>query len=516
MTSSVERLLRAVRQRLAGQLFLDRLTRASVIALAASLAWVLIDPVRWWVAPGLVLLAFVAGAARLISDYPARLAAALELDSRVGLRERMTAAVGLAPEQRETAVGRALLADADAHAARLRVAEAFPLRLPRRAWLVPVLAAAVACTAFLWHPVSDSGWFAVSPSTEAASTRPGDAAPRPEFPPPNPNAPDKSAAEKLAAIRGELDRLERTAGGTSGDDRRWVADLSAAEYAARDLERESLERLARMEAQLKQLGKFADSPDFKDGPGRAVAASLAAGDLENAEKAIGDLAKAAAEKPDDPRLARQVEQLREELRKAAENRVERDKLDRLIERAKSEGRDASGLEQDRDRLTAEARESQPLSDVADKLDAASRQLQHGNSEGAATELEAAGKKVRAVGEQAKAANEARAQAQRAERLRAEVGKTGGTGGLSDPRPSPDTAAGTVKDVRPRVPFVDLKGRVTAAGSGQFGGGFSPTEPAKLGPAIQQAGQSATASAAGQGVGRDDRDAVREFFERLGK
>src|SRR5206468_12164958 len=108
-------------------------------------------------------------------------------------------------------------------------------------------------------------------------------------PQPNPTAHERSTTERLAALRAELDRLEREArdGNTKTDPRR-VADLTAAEDAARSLERESLDRLARMEAQLKQLDRLAQSPEFRDGPGRGAAASLAAGDLEKAEKALAE------------------------------------------------------------------------------------------------------------------------------------------------------------------------------------------------------------------------------------
>src|SRR5205814_7610602 len=60
------------------------------------------------------------------------------------------------------------------------------------------------------------------------------------FPQPNPNAHERSTTERLAPLRAELDRLEREArdGNTKTDPRR-VAELTAAEDAARALERES-------------------------------------------------------------------------------------------------------------------------------------------------------------------------------------------------------------------------------------------------------------------------------------
>ena len=72
---------------------------------------------------------------------------------------------------------------------------------------------------------------------------------------------------------------------------------------------------------------------------------------------------------------------------------------------------------------------------------------------------------------------------------------------------------TVREVRPR-PFVD-SGRDDARRLGDFSRGFTKTDPAQLGSAIQRT-RSAPAATAGQPLSADERAAIREFFERLGK
>jgi len=481
----------------------------------------------WWFPPIMLLVVTCVTVYRIARRYPSKLAASLELDARFALHERLTAAIELRRTQPETAVAQAVVADAEKHAANLRVADKFPLRLPRSAWLVPLFAGMLAIMAFVWHPVTDTNLFTdttTKPADLAKKASDNPVSPTPfTQPKPNTPTPDKPNAEKLGTIRAELDRLDREAKEQKVTPK-WVAELTAAEDAARGLERESLDRLGRMEAQLKQLEPLAKSPEFKEGPASDTAKSLAKGDLAKAEKSLGELAKAAAEKPNDAELRKQIEQLRDEVRKAAENNATREKLEKLIELAKKEGRDASGLQQELDRANAE--QSQPLKDLAGKLDEAAKQLEMGKGAEAAKKLDDAAKAVGEIQKDAQAAEDAQGEAQRAGQMRADAGKPGNTpgegddpgqGGVSSGKRPDGKATNTgIRDVRVKVPFVDPKGGKTPIGSGDFGNDFTKADPSKLAAAIQNAARSAPAAVAGQPLTPADRAAVGEFFERLGK
>ena len=294
--------------------------------------------------------------------------------------------------------------------------------------------------------------------------------------------------------------------------------MTAAEDAARALERDSLDRLARMEEQLRQLESLAKSPEFKEGPGKGAAESLAKGDLAAAEKALGEMAKAAKANPADPQLRKQLEQLKEELRKAASDTAAREKLEKLIEQAKKDGRDASGLRQELDRLNAESKDSKPLRELAEKLDGAAKQLEKGDGDGAAKQLAEAGEAVRGIRDEVEGAKEAQEQLRRAEQLRAEAarGEPGAGPGLADPTPPGAEPKTPPREVRQRVPLSETRAPPTPIGSGDFGSGFTKTDPAQLGPAIERATRAAPSATAGQPLSPADRDAIREFFERLGK
>ncbi|VTU02358.1 Putative membrane protein OS=Rhodopirellula sallentina SM41 GN=RSSM_00981 PE=4 SV=1 [Gemmataceae bacterium] len=517
-TPAVDRVVRSARRRLAAQRFVDALVAGAVVALAVGVAWALVEPGRWWVAAPLLGIAALVAAVATARRYPTRTAAALELDARFGLHERVTAAAEVGPGSSD--VSRAVLADAETHAAGIRVADKFPLRLPRSARHAAALAGVLAVLAFVWHPVTDTRLF------NENGTKPADLAKKtndPVVPPmplaqPKPPAPtpDKPSSEKVAAIRAELDRLEREAKAKQAATPQWAADVTAAEDAARAAERESLDRLARMESQLKQLdAPAAKAEEFKQPGVRDTAHALAKGDLAKAEQALNELAKRAAANPGDPELRKELEKLRDAVRKAGENAATREKLEQLIEQAKKEGRDASGLEQELERAKAER--SQPLKDLAEKLDGAANQLEKGDGTEAAKQLEGAAERVGEIGQEAQAAGEAQAQAERAGKLRTDAQTPGGDAGqAAGQRPDGKGGDTAQRDVRVRVPFTDPKGQKTPAGSGDFGNAFTTTDPAKLAPAIRDAARSAPAAVAGQPLTPADRAAVREFFERLGR
>jgi hypothetical protein len=156
----LEQLVSAARWRLNFALFLSLCTRTLAIGLAlVSVAW--LAPKIWslnsWL-PGVevpawywgtlsigLLLGLIWAALQLWRRRPSPLDAAVEIDQRFALRERLSSAWALDPATADSAAGQALLADAAERAARIDIRDQFPIRLERRAaWLlVPIAAIAI-------------------------------------------------------------------------------------------------------------------------------------------------------------------------------------------------------------------------------------------------------------------------------------------------------------------------------------------------------------------------------------
>src|SRR5262249_39724104 len=86
---------------------------------------------------------------------PSRVAAALSLDEKFNLQERVTTSLLLTPEQQESAAGQALLADVQERVNKLDIAGKFPIFAALRSWstaFVPAAAVLLALVALFYEP----------------------------------------------------------------------------------------------------------------------------------------------------------------------------------------------------------------------------------------------------------------------------------------------------------------------------------------------------------------------------
>lgn len=157
---AIEKAVTVARARLNVNLFLRLAFGALLLGLGAvAIAWSVpkIWPLEsWWpgVSPaiwswGSLSVGLASGLAYSLVELwrhrASRLDAAVEVDLRFGLKERLSSALMLDEASAGSPVGQALLADAESRAARIDVRDQFPVRLQRRlAWLLAPVAAIVA------------------------------------------------------------------------------------------------------------------------------------------------------------------------------------------------------------------------------------------------------------------------------------------------------------------------------------------------------------------------------------
>lgn len=155
----IQRSVRVARRRLVLHAALNRVALAWVLALVTGLGWFLAEPwlidsppvwQRWAVLGGLAAVATAIAIAWTVRTAPSRHHTALEIDTRFGLRERVTTALGLVGRDVDTPAGQAVLADAAAKVEKLPVRTKFPVTLRWHAALVPALAGCMALTAFFY------------------------------------------------------------------------------------------------------------------------------------------------------------------------------------------------------------------------------------------------------------------------------------------------------------------------------------------------------------------------------
>src|SRR5581483_10717846 len=157
----VRKQLGRVRRRLFAQRAVDVLLVTWIVALCCTAVWFIIQPylivnapawLRWAVLAGSLALASIAALIVAIATRPTPVDAALALDQRFALRERVTTSVCLSAADAAGPAGAALLADANARVAGLHIGDKFPLRLPGSAWFVPLCGLGLGLIALLYNP----------------------------------------------------------------------------------------------------------------------------------------------------------------------------------------------------------------------------------------------------------------------------------------------------------------------------------------------------------------------------
>lgn len=353
----------------------------AAIGLAAPKIWPLsLDQQVWlmsWIggslAAGLIVAAIWTYAVRRSA-----LEAAIELDLRYNLRERISSTLALTKEELETEAGRALMSDAVRRVERIDVREQFGIA-PNWRLALPLIPA-LAIVGLLFIPD------AAFKQAEAAATQQAEQ-----------KKVVKKAAEKLQQKLAEKAKQAEEEGLKDADLLKEMnkelnklaskegADRKNALIKINDLQKEVEKRKAelggadKLRKELDKLGKI------EKGPAEALAKAMKDGNFEKAkeelEKIKDDLKNDKLSKEEKEKLANQLEQVQQKLRQLKEAQAEaRKELEREIEKKLAEGDlgEAARLQQQLDEMQQQARQMDQLMDkLGDKLSQAAKALKDG-------------------------------------------------------------------------------------------------------------------------------------------
>ncbi len=363
----------------------------ATLALAAVLVgidkrWPLgIEP--WGLAAGALAMGVVLAAGWAWVSGRGPLEAALEIDRRFRLKERISSAMALEDPQRQTPVGQALLADAQRQAARIDLAEQFALRPPRQL-LLPLLPAIAAVVIALVVPAAGD---------RTADNRTNPEAARQQVEKSQATLQSKLAEKRQQARQEGLKeaqdlflRLERElaeASKTLGDRKDALAKLHDLSQML-EKRRQELGGAEAVEKQLEQL------KNLSRGPADRVLAALTKGDLKVAERELEALRKQLAEgklKPEERQaLARQLAEAQKKLENLAQaHRQAEEALAKQIEQLRKEGRhaEADKLQEQLRQLQSQRPQMKQLEELARKLGRCAQAMEGGQIDEAAKTLE---------------------------------------------------------------------------------------------------------------------------------
>jgi hypothetical protein len=328
------------------------------------------------------------------------LEAAIEIDRRFGLKERVSSTLALSPEELQSEIGTALVSDAIRRVERIDVREQFRVSPTWRA-LLP-LAPALVLIGLALMPNATMKQAGASPeapaeikkqikvATQKLQERIRDSQKKSE-------ELGLKDADLLQQVNKGLDKLANQETGDRKDALIKINDL------AKEIEKRRQE-LGGADKMRKELEKL---KDLAKGPADKMAAALKEGDFgkaqEEMKKLKEDLAAGKLGKEDQEKLANQLEQMKEKIQQAAENQKEaREKLQQQIEQKLAEGNigEAAKLQQQLDKLSQNAEQQEKMmKELADKLGEAAQAMKQGDAQQALKQLDKLTQEMQSMKEQ---------------------------------------------------------------------------------------------------------------------
>ena len=328
-----------------------------------------VDKVVWFASwlVGAVTIGLVVTTIMTVVGRPTLGDAAMEIDRRFALRERLSSALMLSGEDRQTELGQALAADAEKRAEKIDVRDKFTWGATRR-MLLPVLPALLAVG--LWFaPLRESE---ADPTSQgkanvnqiAASTKPLIEQLRKK----------REEAEKLGLneaadmfkkLEGKLSELQKN---TKLDTKQSLAKLNDIKQQI-DKRREELGSSEALKKNLQGLEKF------EKGPASELAEALKKGDFDKAENELESLlekmkSENGLSKEDMQKLEKQLDQLEKALSEAAKaHEKAKETLEKQMKQAEAAGdlQKAAQLERKLAEMQAKDSQMQQLQQLADAL-----------------------------------------------------------------------------------------------------------------------------------------------------
>lgn len=381
------------RRRLVLEQFLGRLAwcllgalMVAVVAIAVPRIFVIAGLPAYWDSAWF-LSAFGAGLLTaavwtLISSRSA-LDAAIEIDRRFDLRERVASSLSLSCDDQTTEAGRAVVNDALRAVGRIDVDEKFRVKLGRRAWWPLVPAAIVfVLIAFVDNRQAASN---IDPNTANFDQQRKTAA---ESLRKKIEERRKQAEEKgLKEAEGLFKQIEQ---GTHELTEKKNIDRTKAAVKLNDLAKQLEERRQQLGGKDGLKEQFQKMKNLGAGPAEKAAQAMKQGDwkkaLEEFEKLGKDLRDGKLDEQTKQQLAKQLQQMKEKLEAAAQaHQQAMDDLKKQIEQQKRQGNlaKAGELQQKLDKMQKQQPQMNRLQQMAQQMGQAQQALQQGDGQKAA-------------------------------------------------------------------------------------------------------------------------------------
>jgi hypothetical protein len=363
----------------------------AAIAIGVAKIWPLeIDSWLWagsWIGGALAVGAIEAGIWTWLRRADP-LTAAIEIDHRFGLKERVSSALALPENERETEIGQALVNDAVRRVERIDVGSRFSIPLGRRN-LLPILPAVVA---FGLTFIADKG-----PEVEATAAATKQPTPlqiqqSAEVLRKNLEQKKKEAAEQGLKDAGDLfKKIEEAARELSKKD---GVDRKQALVKLNDLAKELENRRENLGGNDKLKQQLSQMKDMKNGPAEKLADALKNANFDKAMKELDKLKEQMKDDKLDPekqkQLGEQLDAMRQNLERMVEKHEQAKKeLERQMQQMAAAGKneEAKKLQQQLNKLQQQGSQMNRLKQLAGQCKQCGQALKNGDAAAAKAALD---------------------------------------------------------------------------------------------------------------------------------
>ena len=344
-----------------------------------------------WIIGGCVLSLIVAGvlAARKFIDTQA---AAIEVDGRFGLKERLSSALSIDEGTAESEVGQALLKDADRSAEVIDVRDRFKFQRAKSLALPLIPIALLFAITFLPNAVFEKKAVASDATSEVENVKKAVKEMQKKIEKQRKSleaAGLKDALAKLDSLKRQFDGLEPEK----------LPNKKEALVKLNDIKKEIEERQNKLGGSKDLKNSLQKLKDVGNGPAKKVAEAMAKGDMKMAAKAVKDLAEklksgkmSEAEKK---KLANDIKQLAKEFQKIQkQHQAKKDQLKKDIQKAMKQGdpNKAAKLQAKLDEMEKQQRQMEKFKKMAQKMKNCANCMKKGGGKPKAGGQEQNGKK----------------------------------------------------------------------------------------------------------------------------
>ena len=365
---------------------------AAAMALLVPKLWpVSIDPTLWiagWVG-GSFVIGILAATIWTFAKSRSLLDAAIEVDRRFALKERISSTLALSEKELESEIGRALVDDTLRRIGNVDVRERFAVSVGWRS-LLPFAPAILIFLVVLFMDDAQREDARAATATSQQTRKQikvSTAALKKKIEQRKKEAEAKGLEDAEALLK-ELERgLDKLNSDQNVDRQKALIKINE---LTKELEKRR-EQLGGTEQLRKQLDRL---KDVQKGPADRVAKAMQQGDFKKAVDEIQSLAdkieKGELSEAERDQLAKQLEEMKKELEKmvAAQEQAKRDLQEQIEQLEKSGDRAAAGkLQQKLDQLNQQNAQMERMQQMASQLGQAAQSLKDGNSQQAGQQLE---------------------------------------------------------------------------------------------------------------------------------